>query len=85
VLEVRMRWRITISRGMSMRPSVLLLEAVDVQALGISQRVQVEIDDGRGQIFDRLESLVEVARRLQPLQKAPAGTGLPSCSAWRNG
>ena len=59
-----MRWRITISLGMPMPLQRLVLERVDVEALAVGQRVQLHVDDRRRQVFDGLEALVEVARRL---------------------
>ena len=61
-----------------------VLEPVDVQSLGIPQDVQIEVDDCRGQVLHGLESLVEIAGRLQAFherwRKRPAGLVMP-CKA----
>ena len=41
----------------------------DVEAAGIRQRMQVEVDERAGGVFDRREALIEGARREQPVEQ----------------
>ena len=52
-----------------MRVERLLLEGVDVEPLGGLQQMQVEIDQRRGDVFERLAAAVEVLRRHQLLHQ----------------
>ena len=54
---------------MPMRSSVALLEGVDVESFGGWQQMQIEIDQRRGDVFQRLAAAVEVLRRHQLLHQ----------------
>ena len=59
----------TISSGMPMRDSTLVSNAVASIAPGDAQRMEIEIDEGRSEVLDRGEALIEIARGDQPLQQ----------------
>ena len=59
----------TISSGMPMRSRAMSSNAVGFDIAGFRQRMEIEIDDGRGDIFDRGKSHVEITRGNKPLQQ----------------
>ena len=52
-----------------MRVEVVALELADVELAGIAQRMDIEIDQRAGGVFDRGEALVEGARRQQAVEQ----------------
>ena len=74
----------TISSGMPMRSSASRLEGGRVDVLGPGERVEVEIDQRRGDELDRGEALVEGARGDQLVDQRLRHRLAGACSGGRS-
>ena len=74
-----------LRRHAELRARKSLSNASMSRARPIGPRVQVEIEQRAGRVFDRGKTLVEIARREQPLRAAPRAAARRSGNAGRSG